>query len=172
MPIASIPPLDPAKRYRVEVETNLGSFTIALAVDEAPKTSASFASLVNDGFFDGTVFHRIVPGFVIQGGDPTGTGTGGPGYKTVEAPPATIRYERGIVAMAETGIEPPGTAGSQFFVVTADDAGLPPDYALLGQIEEGWPVVERIAALGDRTSERPSERVVVQSMRLAANPPA
>ena len=82
--------------------------------------------LARKGFFDGTIFHRIVPGFVIQGGDPTGKGTGGPGYKTVEPPPAGTLYTHGIVAMAKAANEPPGTAGSQFFIVTGKNVGLPP----------------------------------------------
>ena len=93
-------PLDPSKRYDVRFATNCGSFTVRLAVAAAPKTAASFASLVRHGFFDRTIFHRIVPGFVIQGGDPTASGLGGPGYTVVERPPASTRYTRGVVAMA------------------------------------------------------------------------
>ena len=89
-------------------------------------------SLARAGFFKKTIFHRIVPDFVIQGGDPTGKGTGGPGYKTVDKPPPGTKYTRGVVAMAKTQQEKPGTAGSQFYVVTGADAGLPPDYAVIG----------------------------------------
>ena len=117
-------------------------------------------------FFDGTRFHRIFPGFVIQGGDPTGTGTGGPGYTVVDRPPAGARYTRGLVAMAKTGAEPAGTSGSQFFVVTARDAGLPPDYALLGKVTRGLDVVERIGRLGN-ANEQPTRRVVIESMSLS-----
>ena len=102
-------------------ETNKGAFTIELDRETAPCTSASFVSLANKGFFDGIKFHRIVPGFVIQGGDPTGQGTGGPGYSTVDVPPDDAKYTKGVVAMAKTQAEPAGTAGSQFFVVTAED---------------------------------------------------
>ena len=112
-------------------------------------------------YFDGTVFHRIVPGFVIQGGDPTGTGGGGPGYKTVDKPPASTRYTHGVVAMAKTQAEAPGTSGSQFFVVTARDAGLPPDYAVLGKVVQGLDVVDRIGKLGD-VNERPTELVQIE----------
>ena len=97
---------------------------------------------------------------MIQGGDPTGTGMGGPGFSTVDPPQAAAHYTRGVVAMAKTGAEPPGTAGSQFFVVTADDAGLPPDYAVIGTVTKGLPVVMRIGALGN-AQEQPTKPVVV-----------
>jgi peptidyl-prolyl cis-trans isomerase B (cyclophilin B) len=154
--------LDPAKTYDVAIKTNCGSFTIRLAVKTSPATTASFASLVQKGFFDGTVFHRIVPGFVIQGGDPTGTGSGGPGYQTVDKPPAGARYTHGVVAMAKTATEPAGTGGSQFFVVTGDDARLPPDYAIAGRIVKGIDVVDRIGALGDPATEQPTETVELE----------
>ncbi|MBW8741096.1 MAG: peptidylprolyl isomerase, partial [Acidobacteria bacterium] len=125
----------------------------------------SFASLVRKGFFNGLTFHRIVPGFVIQGGDPNGNGSGGPGYSVVDTPPANAAYTRGVVAMAKTGAEPAGTAGSQFFVVTGADAGLPPQYALLGKVTEGLDVVERIGRLGN-ASEQPTRRIVIRRMTL------
>lgn len=140
--------LDAGKTYRVVVETNCGEFTITLDTETSPKTSASFVALAEDGYFDDTVFHRIVPGFVIQGGDPTGSGTGGPGYFVDEQPPENLSYVRGVVAMAKTQAEPPGRSGSQFFVVTQPDAGLTPDYALLGRVSAGMDVVDRIEALG------------------------
>jgi cyclophilin family peptidyl-prolyl cis-trans isomerase len=145
-------PLDPAKRYDVTFRTNCGSFTIRLAVKTSPKTTASFVSLARRGYFDGTIFHRIVPGFVIQGGDPTASGLGGPGYTTVDRPPASTRYTLGLAAMAKAGNQPAGAGGSQFFVVTAQDAQLPPDYAVLGEVVKGLPVVERIGQLGDPAS--------------------
>ena len=122
------------------------------------------------GFLDDTVFHRIVPGFVIQGGDPTGSGTGGPGYSTRDVPPRDTRYVEGTVAMAKTEVEPPGTAGSQFYIVTAPDAGLPPDYALLGEVVEGQEVVAAIGELGDPASGGegvPLQPVVIESAELA-----
>jgi peptidyl-prolyl cis-trans isomerase B (cyclophilin B) len=161
-----IPPLDPAKGYVVTARTNLGSFAFRLDQKDSPCATASFASLVRKRFFDGTRFHRIVPGFVIQGGDPTGTGTGGPGYSVVDTPPPMARYTKGVVAMAKTGAEPAGTSGSQFFVVTAADAGLPPDYALLGKVTSGLPVVARIGKLGD-ANEQPTRRVVIRSMTIS-----
>jgi peptidyl-prolyl cis-trans isomerase B (cyclophilin B) len=161
-----IPRLDPGKPYVVTARTNLGTFAFDLDVKDSPCATASFASLVRKRFFDGTRFHRIVPGFVIQGGDPTGTGTGGPGYSVVDTPPATARYTKGVVAMAKTGAEQAGTSGSQFFVVTAADAGLPPDYALLGKVTRGLAVVERIGKLG-HANERPTQRVVIRSMTIS-----
>lgn len=162
----SIPKLDAVKTYTVTVKTNLGIFAFRLDVEDSPCTTASFAALVRKGFFDGTRFHRIVPGFVVQGGDPNATGNGGPGYSVVDVPPADARYTKGVVAMAKTGAEPPGTSGSQFFVVTGRDAGLPPDYALLGKITHGLPVVERIGKLGDPQTEQPTRPVIVRSMTV------
>jgi peptidyl-prolyl cis-trans isomerase B (cyclophilin B) len=162
----AIPRLDATKTYVVTVRTNLGTFAFTLDVKDSPCTSASFASLVRKRFFDGTRFHRIVPGFVIQGGDPTGTGSGGPGYSVVDVPPQTARYTKGVVAMAKAGAEPAGTSGSQFFVVTAQDAGLPPDYALLGKVTRGLAVVARIGKLGD-ANEQPTRRVVIRSMTIS-----
>jgi peptidyl-prolyl cis-trans isomerase B (cyclophilin B) len=141
------------------VETSCGNFAISLDVKRAPKTAASFAYLSKRGFYDSLTFHRIVPGFVIQGGDPLGTGQGGPGYSVVEAPPGSLHYTRGVVAMAKTEIEDPGTSGSQFFIVTGPDAQLPPDYALVGQVSAGMNVVDRIATQPtNQTSPDPTQR--------------
>ncbi|MGZ8688084.1 MAG: peptidylprolyl isomerase, partial [Gaiellaceae bacterium] len=126
--------LEPDVPVTLEFVTNCGSFTVTLDVQGAPQTSASLVSLARAGFFDDTVFHRIVPGFVIQGGDPTQTGAGGPGYQTVDPPPQDAAYTKGVVAMAKTETEPAGTAGSQFFVVTGADIGLSPDYAIVGTV--------------------------------------
>ena len=151
--------LEAGTTYKLVFETNCGEFTITLDPKQAPKTSASLVSLSEAGFYDGTTFHRVVPGFVIQGGDPTGTGTGGPGYQTVDAPPTYTQYLEGVVAMAKAGNEPPGTSGSQFFVVTAPDAGLPPDYAVVGTVTEGMETVSAIEALG--TGDGPPSQPVV-----------
>lgn len=156
------------QEHDVTVRTNCGDFTIRLDTESAPRTAASFVALARSGFYDNTTFHRIVPGFVIQGGDPKGDGTGGPGYKTVDRPPDDVRYTKGLVAMAKTEPEAPGTAGSQFFVVTAEDAELPPDYAVLGRVTEGLDVVERIGTLGDR-SQQPTQTVVVEGMSVRAS---
>ncbi len=158
-------PLASGKTYTVKLETSCGDFTIGLDPRAAPRSSASFASLARDGFFDDTVFHRIVPGFVIQGGDPTGSGMGGPGYSTRDVPPPGTRYTRGVVAMAKTADEPAGTAGSQFYVVTGADAGLPAEYALLGRVTKGMDTVARIGRLGDPNSGEagtPSQPVVIE----------
>jgi peptidyl-prolyl cis-trans isomerase B (cyclophilin B) len=158
--------LDPDTRYSLVVETNCGSFTIRLDQTSAPKTTTSIVALARDGFYDDTVIHRVVPAFVIQGGDPTGTGSGGPGYQTVDRPPRNAKYTRGVVAMAKAPNDPPGAAGSQFFVVTAADAGLPPEYAIVGEISDGLDTVERIDHLGNPNTERPSQTVLVRRVRV------
>jgi peptidyl-prolyl cis-trans isomerase B (cyclophilin B) len=146
--------LDPTKSYDVTLETNCGSITIRLDVKDSPKTTASFVSLVRRHYFIDTVFHRIIPGFVIQGGDPTGSGNGGPGYETVEAPPSSTKYTEGVVAMAKTQDEAAGTAGSQFFIVIGPDAAtLTPDYALLGNVTKGLDVAKRIGTFGDASGD-------------------
>ncbi len=165
----TFPLLDKSKPYTVNVLTNFGAFDIRLDVADSPCTTSSFAALVRKGFFAGTRFHRIVPGFVIQGGDPTGTGRGGPGYSVLDVPPRNSLYTEGVVAMAKADNEPAGTAGSQFFVVTAPDAGLPPQYAILGVVTKGLHVVERIGKLGNRTTGRPTRKVVVLRMDLATS---
>lgn len=138
--------LSAAKRYVVTIRTNCGTIGIVLDVKRAPRTASSFASLVSRGFYDGLTFHRVLADFVIQGGDPLGNGQGGPGYGIVEKPPANLRYTRGVVAMAKAGVDPPGASGSQFFIVTAEDAGLPPDYALVGKVASGSQTINRIIA--------------------------
>ena len=160
--------LDKSKTYKLVVETNCGSFTIQLDQKLAPKTAASLVSLAESGFFDGTTFHRVVPGFVIQGGDPTGTGTGGPGYKTVDVPPAGTAYTEGVVAMAKAGSEAPGTSGSQFFVVTGADAGLPPEYAVVGKVTEGLATVLAIDKLGVGDGP-PSQPVVIEKVTVESS---
>ena len=162
--------LNSKKSYTAVVKTSCGEFSIALDVKRAPKTTASFAYLARKGFFDKTTFHRIVPGFVIQGGDPEGTGLGGPGYTVVEAPPRNLGYTRGVVAMAKAGNEPAGASGSQFYVVTGEDAGLPPDYALLGKVTEGQDVVDTIGTTPtDPNTERPLDPVVIKSITIREN---
>ena len=163
------PALGPSKTYRVTLKTNQGTFAFDLNVKDSPNTTASFAALVKKGFFDGLTFHRIVPGFVIQGGDPKGDGTGGPGYTTVDTPPADAKYTKGVVAMAKTQAQPAGTAGSQFFVVTGADIGLPPDYALLGKVSSGMDVVDKIGKLGDPSDPNgvPTKRVVIEKATIS-----
>jgi cyclophilin family peptidyl-prolyl cis-trans isomerase len=167
--------LDPRRTYTVTVATNCGTFAFTLDVKDSPKTSASFYSLVKRGFFEGLTFHRVAAGFVIQGGDPTGTGGGGPGYTVVEPPPKSTQYVQGDVAMAKTQTDPAGASGSQFFVVTAGNAtqsaGLTPDYALVGKVVSGQNVVNAIGSLptnpqGDGT---PSPAVVMSSVTVAVS---
>jgi cyclophilin family peptidyl-prolyl cis-trans isomerase len=160
--------LDPAKTWRLVFATSCGPFTVELDLGTAPKTAASLVSLAEKGFFDDTVFHRVVPGFVIQGGDPTGTGTGGPGYQTVDAPPPDAAYVQGVVAMAKTEVEPPGTAGSQFFVVTGADVGLPADYAVVGKVTSGLETVLAIEALGTGDGP-PSQPVVLERVTVESS---
>jgi peptidyl-prolyl cis-trans isomerase B (cyclophilin B) len=147
------------------VETNCGTFEIALDTGRAPKTTSSFVYQVDKGVYDGTLIHRIEPNFVIQGGDPKGDGTGNAGYTVDELPPQNLAYTRGTVAMAKSAVEPPGRSGSQFFVVTAADAGLSPDYALLGKVSTGFDVVQRISELGS-PGGRPLEPVVIDRITL------
>lgn len=150
----------------VRMETTEGDFTISLDTTEWPLTANSFAYLTEEGFYDGLGFHRIVPEFVIQGGDPTGSGSGGPGYSLVEKPPADTSYPIGTVAMAKTATEAPGTSGSQFFVVTgAQGATLTPDYAIAGTVTEGMDVVEAIGSLGS-ADQTPTRQVVIEKATL------
>jgi peptidyl-prolyl cis-trans isomerase B (cyclophilin B) len=164
--------LDPQRTYTVTVATNCGTFAFTLDVKDSPKTAASFYSLVKRGFFNGLTFHRVAAGFVIQGGDPTGTGGGGPGYTVVEPPPKSTQYVQGDVAMAKTQTDPAGASGSQFFIVTSanvtQSAGLTPDYALVGKVASGLDVVEKIGSLptspsGDGT---PTPAVVMSSVTV------
>jgi peptidyl-prolyl cis-trans isomerase B (cyclophilin B) len=161
-------PLDDSKTWTLTFQTSCGDFTVTLDLKSAPKASASMVSLANAGFFKDTVFHRIVPDFVIQGGDPTGTGQGGPGYSTVDKPPADAGYTKGVVAMAKTQTEPPGTAGSQFYVVTGADAGLPPDYAIIGKVTKGQDVVDTIGKLGG-ADEKPTQVVELYDVKAASS---
>jgi len=147
------------------VQTSCGSFEIELDTKQAPITTNSFAYLAEEGFYDDLSFHRVVPEFVIQGGDPLGTGVGGPGYSVVEKPPANLAYTKGIVAMAKSEAEPPGTSGSQFYVVTAADAGLPPEYALVGKVSKGLDVVETIGKVPTE-GEKPKNPVLIEKITI------
>jgi peptidyl-prolyl cis-trans isomerase B (cyclophilin B) len=160
--------LDPAKTYVATVSTSSGDFQITLDAKRAPKTGGSFKYLADKKFFDNLSFHRIVKDFVIQGGDPAGDGSGGPGYTIVEAPPGNLKYKKGVVAMAKTGTDPPGASGSQFFVVTGPGAAtLPPEYALLGKVTSGMAVVDKINAVpADPDTGKPTEPVTIKSIRV------
>src|SRR3954467_4041149 len=155
--------IDPNKQYTAEMVTNKGSMTIVLDPLAAPKTVNNFVVLARYHYYDGIVFHRIIPGFVCQGGDPTGNGTGGPGYKFEDELPTAGRYEIGSLAMANAG---PNTNGSQFFIISGPDGTrLPPQYALFGKIVKGLDVVEAIEGTGTR-SGKPSEKVEIQSVTI------
>ncbi len=166
--------LDASKRWTVALDTSCGTVRIRLDVKENPRTTASFAALVRRGFYDGLTFHRIArlpdgSDFVVQGGDPGGDGSGGPGYSVVEAPPGDQTYERGVVAMAKTQIEEPGTSGSQFFIVTAKDSGLPAEYAVVGRITGSDAAVDRIAAVeSDLETGAPAAPVVIRDAKLSS----
>jgi cyclophilin family peptidyl-prolyl cis-trans isomerase len=157
--------LSASKTYVATVSTNCGDFEITLDSKRAPKTGGSFKYLADKGFFDNTKFHRVEGDFVIQGGDPNGDGSGGPGYSIVEAPPSDLTYTRGVVAMAKTEIEAPGTSGSQFFVVTAEDTPLPPEYALLGKVSKGQETIDKIAAVPVNGST-PIDPVVIRQLKV------
>ena len=167
--------LDPSRTYTVTVVTNCGTFAFALDVKQSPKTAASFYYLVKRGFYDGLTFHRVAAGFVIQGGDPAGNGTGGPGYTVVEAPPRNTQYVLGDVAMAKTQTQPAGASGSQFFIVTAPNvtqsAGLTPDYALAGKVVSGINVVEKIGSLPTDPPQdgAPTTPVVMSSVTVSTS---
>jgi peptidyl-prolyl cis-trans isomerase B (cyclophilin B) len=162
--------LDKGKTYVARVLTNCGEFEITLDAKRAPITGGSFKYLADQKFFDGLTFHRIVPDFVIQGGDPAGDGSGGPGYTVVEAPPSDLTYDDGVVAMAKTQDEPAGASGSQFFVVTgAQAAQLTPDYALLGKVTQGMEVVTKIGGIQADGSGAPAAQVVIKSITVKAS---
>jgi peptidyl-prolyl cis-trans isomerase B (cyclophilin B) len=148
------------------VETNCGTFDIELATTEALTIANSFAYLAEEGFYNELTFHRIVPEFVIQGGDPTATGTGGAGYEVVEAPPKNLKYTIGTVAMAKSGEAPAGSASSQFYVVSGPQGEtLPPEYALVGHVTKGLNVVELIGEQGT-PEEKPTQPIVIEKMSI------
>ena len=163
--------LAPGEPATASVMTSCGKFTIELDTEGWPRTAASFAFLAEQGVYDDTWFHRIVTDAFIQGGDPLGDGTGGPGYTVQEDVPPDTEYVRGVVAMAKTAVEPPGASGSQFFVVAQADAGLPPEYAVAGEVVDGMDVVMRIAALGDPASGQdgiPTQPVTIDRVKIEA----
>jgi cyclophilin family peptidyl-prolyl cis-trans isomerase len=159
-------PLSRSRKWTLTFTTNCGSFTVRLNLKTAPNAAASMVALAKAGYFDNTLFHRIAPGFVIQGGDPSASGDGGPGYTTVDRPSSSTTYTQGVAAMAKTQSEKPGTGGSQFFVVTGPDAAMAPDYAVLGSVTKGLDVVEHIGRLGDPNTEQPTEPVVIEAVRV------
>ncbi len=157
-------------KVSVLLQTSCGPITIALDTTSQPKTASTFAYLVRKGFYDGLPFHRIAgtPGqeFVIQGGSPGGAPDGGPGWSVQEDPPSDAAYVRGVVAMAKTGAEPAGTSGSQFFIVTGADVGLPPDYAIAGKVTKGDDTVTKIAAVEKDDQDVPISPVLIEKATL------
>jgi peptidylprolyl isomerase len=155
--------IDADKRYSAEMVTSKGALVIALDPIAAPKTVNNFVFLSRYHYYEGIVFHRVIPGFVLQGGDPTGTGTGGPGYKFEDELPKPGRYELGSLAMANAG---PNTNGSQFFVISGPNGvQLPPQYSLFGKVIDGLDVVATIDALGTQ-SGKPKELVSINSVTI------
>jgi cyclophilin family peptidyl-prolyl cis-trans isomerase len=157
--------LEPGATYEAVVTTNKGEFTIAIDPESAPVAANNFVFLARNQYFDATVCHRIIPNFVVQCGDPTATGTGGPGYTIVDEPPAPGQYEIGSIAMAKA--DAPDSAGSQFFIITGSDgAALPPDYALFGQVTDGFDTTVQAMAAAASPDGIPSETIEIQSIRI------
>ena len=156
--------IDPSKRYTAEMSTSMGDMVIALDPIKAPNTVNSFVFLALHHYFDGIIFHRIINGFVCQGGDPTGTGRGGPGYRFDDELPRHGEYEIGSVAMANAG---PNTNGSQFFLISGPNgAGLPPQYALFGKIVKGLDVLDAMQNVPTGRGDRPKQDVVINSVTI------
>ncbi|MPY94444.1 MAG: peptidylprolyl isomerase [Acidimicrobiia bacterium] len=156
--------IDPAKRYTAELVTSVGTMVIALDAVNAPTTVNNFVFLARYHYYDGVIFHRIIKGFMAQGGDPKGTGTGGPGYKFADELPKPGRYQIGSLAMANAG---PNTNGSQFFIVSGSSGvGLPPQYSLFGQVVTGLDVVEALQSVDTGPGDRPKTEVVIQSVSI------
>jgi peptidylprolyl isomerase len=157
--------IDPAKRYAATIDTSLGTIVVALDAASAPKTVNNFVFLANYHYYDGVIFHRIINGFVCQGGDPTGTGRGGPGYRFEDELPKPGRYEIGSLAMANAG---PDTNGSQFFIISGPDgARLPPNYSLFGKVVKGLDVVEKMQNVRTGGGDKPVEDVVINSVTIS-----
>jgi len=156
--------IDPQKRYTATISTSLGDLVVALDAASAPKTVNNFVFLALNHYYDGVIFHRIIKDFMCQGGDPTGTGRGGPGYKFADELPKPGRYEIGSVAMANAG---PNTNGSQFFVVSGPHGvGLPPLYSLFGKVVKGLDVVEQLQSVPTNGQDRPNDDVVINSVTI------
>jgi cyclophilin family peptidyl-prolyl cis-trans isomerase len=157
--------VDASKRYTATLHTNKGDITFDLLMADAPKTVNNFVFLAREGFYDGSPFHRVIKSFMIQGGDPTGTGRGGPGYRFADEK-VQRRYERGIVAMANAG---PNTNGSQFFICHGRNSeSLPPSYTIFGKVSAGMDVVDVIADVQTGGPERstPTERITIDSVTI------
>lgn len=154
--------IDLSKNYSATLVTNHGEIVLELDAGRSPLTVNNFVFLAREGYYDGVIFHRVVPGFVIQGGDPTGTGSGGPGYKFRDELEGDGSYSRGVLAMANAG---PNTNGSQFFICL-DDVGLPHAYTIFGSVTSGMEAVDAVAA-APRAGERPVADCVIESVTIA-----
>jgi cyclophilin family peptidyl-prolyl cis-trans isomerase len=156
--------IDTSASYTATIRTSEGDITARLFADEAPNTVNNFVFLAREGFYDGVTFHRVIEGFVIQGGDPTGTGSGGPGYRFGDELEAARNhgYRMGTLAMANAG---PDTNGSQFFVCH-QDVGLPPNYAVFGKAIDGLDVVDRIAKTDTGRDDKPVEDIVINTVEI------
>jgi peptidyl-prolyl cis-trans isomerase B (cyclophilin B) len=149
------------------LHTNHGGIELELFPDDAPKTVENFTKLARDGFYDGVIFHRVIPDFMIQGGDPTGTGSGGPGY-SFEDEFNDHKVERGALAMANAG---PNTNGSQFFIVTTESAPwLDGKHTVFGRVTSGMAVADRISEVPRDARDKPSEDVVIERIVLLDDP--
>jgi cyclophilin family peptidyl-prolyl cis-trans isomerase len=154
--------IDASKKYSATIDTSAGTMTADLFAAEVPNTVNNFVFLARDGFYDGVIFHRVIRGFMIQGGDPTGTGRGGPGYRFNDEP-VSRSYDRGILAMANAG---PNTNGSQFFVMHAD-YGLPPNYTIFGKLTSGEDVLDKIATAPTGAQDRPTQPVTINKVTIS-----
>jgi peptidylprolyl isomerase len=156
--------IDPAKRYSAEMVTSIGTMVISLDAATAPNTVNNFVFLSRYHYYDGIIFHRVINGFMCQGGDPTGSGTGGPGYRFGDELPAPGRYELGSVAMANAG---PDTNGSQFFIITGNSGTqLPPQYSLFGKVVSGIEVANAMQDVSTNRSDRPDTDIVIESVTI------
>ncbi len=161
--------IDPSKTYTAEMATSMGSMTIVLDAAAAPKTVNNFVSLARYHYYDGLVFHRIIQGFMCQGGCPEGSGRGGPGYRFEDELPKPGRYELGSVAMANAG---PNTNGSQFFIVSGPSGqGLPPQYSLFGKVVAGLDIVDAMEKVPTGAGDRPNTDVVINSVTITESDP-
>ena len=154
--------IDLAKTYSATLHTNHGDISIEFDAVKSPQSVNNWVFLARDGFYDGVIFHRVIQNFMIQGGDPTGTGMGGPGYKFRDELEGSGKYSRGTVAMANAG---PNTNGSQFFICHAD-VGLPHSYNIFGQVTSGLDVVDAIATTPTGAQDRPHEDCVINSVTV------
>lgn len=157
--------IDPAKRYSARMDTSMGELVIALDPNKAPTTVNNFVFLALNHYYDGVIFHRIINGFVCQGGDPTGTGRGGPGYRFDDELPKPGEYEIGSLAMANAG---PNTNGSQFFLISGPDGvNLPPQYSLFGKVVKGLDIVEAMQNVPTGSGDKPKTDVVINSVTVS-----